>query len=233
MPIYRRECIRVMIVDDEDRERDFLVHALDLMGSDVELIGQATDGYDAISMAVNLHPDIILMDYEMEGMNGIQAMRHIHEENPRIGIIFVTKYADNDDIILGALRAGARGYLAKPPNVDEVAHAIHIVYGGEAIFSPGVARKLLNIFSNHRPAEISKAFPSLTPREQEVLSLIARGDTDAKIIKELTISENTLRIHRSSIYAKLEVHDRATLILTVLRETGNHLRRCPNCDFEF
>ena len=211
--------VRVLIVDDHPLFRDGMRGLLDSV-ADAEVIGEATSGDEAVELAEKLHPDVILMDIKMPGTNGIEATRKVLEANPYIGVLVVTMFED-DDSVFAAMRAGARGYLLKDARGEEVVNAIRTVAGGGAIFSPGVARRLIDFFSvPKKPATAPpRAFPELTAREEEILSLIAQGHENQDIAQRLYLSLKTVRNHVSNIFTKLQVADRAQAVIRA-REAG-------------
>ena len=202
--------IRVLIVDDHAPFREGL-RALLISVPEMEVAGEAANGNDAILEATRLQPDVILMDIQMPGTNGIEATRLIQQSSPHIGVIVLTMFED-DDSVFAAMRAGARGYLLKGADQTEILRAIHSVGSGEALFGPGIARRLINFFAqlNIKPAH---PFPELTEREREVLELIAQGLSNAEIAEKLVISQKTARNHVSNIFSKLQVADRAQAIV--------------------
>jgi DNA-binding NarL/FixJ family response regulator len=211
------DSIRVLIADDHPVFRDGM---RGLLGSlpDMEVVGEASSGEQAIELARELQPDVILMDIQMPGINGIEATREIVHTRPRIGVLVVTMFED-DDSVFAAMRTGARGYLLKDSSGQEVGHAIRAVASGEAIFGPGVAQRLISFFSAPSPAVSRRAFPELTEREEEILSLVAQGKTNQEIAKELFVSLKTVRNHVSNIFLKLQVADRAQAVIRA-REAG-------------
>ena len=211
------EKIRVLIADDHVLFRDGL-RALLASAEDTELVGEATSGDEAIAMAAALQPDLILMDIRMPGANGIDATRQIVRTSPHIGVLMITMFED-DASVFAAMRAGARGYLLKGANHAEMLRAIHAVGGGDAIFSPAIAGRLVEYFANIRPATSPQAFPELTDREREVLDLIAQGYKNADIAARLVLSSKTVRNHVTNILSKLQVADRAEAIVRA-REAG-------------
>lgn len=180
--------------------------------------GKAETGTEVIAKAGQLQPDVILMDIQMPDVNGIQATRQIVGKYPGIGIIVVTMYKD-DDSVFAAMRAGARGYILKGADQDEMLRAIRAVASGEALFGPEIATRLVNFFSSSQADLSPQAFPELTSREHEVLELIARGLNNQAIANRLSISEKTVRNHISNIFNKLQVVDRAQAIVKA-REAG-------------
>ena len=205
------EAIRVLLVDDHPLVRGGL-RALLASEPLVSIVGEATNGSEAISRALELEPDVILMDLHMSEMNGIEATRQILRAQPRIGIIALTMLED-DDTVFAAMRAGARGYLLKGADEAEVLRAIHAVAHGEAIFSPAIAGRLIQFFASVRPVPPAHLFPELTEREREILGMIARGKSNPEIAEELTLSPKTVSNHVSNIFAKLQVVDRAQAVL--------------------
>jgi len=211
------EPIRVLIADDHPLFRDGMRGLLDEV-DDAEVVCEATTGEEAVELAEKLQPDVILMDIKMPRINGIEATREILHTSPHIGVLVVTMFEDEDSVF-AAMRAGARGYLLKDARGEEVLRAIRAVNDGEAIFGPGVAQKLMDFFSAEKPAAPPRAFPELTTREEEVLSLIAQGYGNKEIAERLFLSLKTVRNHVSNIFTKLQVADRAQAVIRA-REAG-------------
>lgn len=205
------EPLRILIADDHPTFRDGLRMLLDA-APDMTLVGEAATGEEAVALASSLQPDVILMDIQMPGVNGIEATRAILHASPHIGVLVVTMFED-DGSVFAAMRAGARGYLLKGAKYDEILRAIRAVGGGEAIFSPAIAARLISYFAEVRPAAPPRTFPELTDREREVLSLIAQGHRNAVIADRLYLSEKTVRNHVTNIRSKLQVADRAEAII--------------------
>jgi DNA-binding NarL/FixJ family response regulator len=204
------EKIRVMIVDDHPVFR-FGLSSLISSIPDMEVVGEATNGDAAVVEAVRLQPDIILMDLNMPGLNGIEATRQILSKQPEIGILVITMF--DDDSVFDAMQAGARGYLLKGADPEETIRAIHAVAKGAAVFSPKVAERLIAYFGKHKNASSSETFAELTERERQILTLIAQGLTNSAIAERLVISPKTVRNHVSNIFSKLQVSDRAQAII--------------------
>jgi DNA-binding NarL/FixJ family response regulator len=211
------DTIRILIADDHPLFRGGM-RALLAADSDTEVLGEATTGEEAVALAVALQPDIVLMDLKMPGLGGIEATRRILHASPTTRILVVTMFED-DGSVFTALRAGARGYVLKGANPDEVLRAIRVVADGEAIFSPAVATRLLGFFGEIRPEVLPRAFPELTDREREILGLIAQGRGNAEIARRLFLSPKTVANHVSNIFGKLQVADRAQALLRA-REAG-------------
>lgn len=207
--------IAVLIADDSMPFREGLRALLETV-SDVEVIGEVTTGDEAVSLAATCQPDIILMDIQMPGMNGLEATKRILEVSPHIRILMLTMFED-DDSVFAALRAGARGYLLKGALKAEILRAIRGAASGEAIFGPAVARRLMQYFAAPRPA--LQPFPDLTEREREILSFIAQHHSNQVIAQKLDLSPKTVRNHISNIFSKLQVADRAEAIMRA-REAG-------------
>jgi DNA-binding NarL/FixJ family response regulator len=211
------EPLRVLIADDHPLFRKGM-RALLTATAGTEVIGEATTGQEAIELAAALQPDVILMDLQMPGINGIEATRQILHTSPHIRILVVTLFED-DASIFTALRAGARGYILKDAQEEEMLRAIRAVGSGEAIFSPAIATRLMDFFAAPRPAAPKEIFPTLTEREREILQMIARGRTNNDIAKELALSSKTVGNYVSNIFSKLQVADRAQAIIRA-RDAG-------------
>jgi DNA-binding NarL/FixJ family response regulator len=205
------EPLRILLVDDHPLVRSGLRALLSSM-PEMTVIGEATNGEEAITQAAELQPDIILMDLHMPGLNGIEATRRILQASPRVGILVLTML-DDDASVFAAMRAGARGYLLKGADQADVLRAIRVVAHGEAIFSPSIAQRLMQYFANMQPLLPQAAFPDLTEREREILGLIALGKSNAEIAEELVLSPKTVSNHVSNIFSKLQVVDRAQAVL--------------------
>jgi len=210
------ECIRVLIADDHPLYRKGLRGLLESV-TGIEVVGEAAEGQEAIALTEHLQPDVILMDIHMPGVNGIEATRRILHMSPSVGVLVLTMYED-DDSVFAAMRAGARGYLLKGVDQEEVLRAINAVSSGEAIFSPSIARRLIHYFSTLEKT-VSPVFPELTDREREVLILIAQGHTNAAIAEKLVLSPKTVRNNVSTIFSKLQVASRAEAIIRA-RDAG-------------
>ena len=206
--------VRVLVADDHPFFRDGLRVLLEVT-DDTELVGEATDGEEAIALAQTLRPDVILMDLRMPGLGGIEATRKILSESPHVGILVVTMIED-DASVFAAMRAGARGYLLKGADKDEMLLAIRAVGRGEAIFGPGIARRLMDYFARPAPTptQVSRVvFPELTDREREILDLVAAGWNNEEIAGQLFLSLKTVRNYVTNIFTKLQVVDRAQAIV--------------------
>jgi DNA-binding NarL/FixJ family response regulator len=209
--------LRVIIADDHTAFRDGL-RALLRTVDGLTVVAQASSGEETVTRARDLQPDVILMDLNMPGLDGIEATRRIVAASPHIAVLVLTMYED-DDSIFAALRAGARGYLLKGADRAEIVRAVRSVASGEAIFGPAIARRLVGYFSMPRPDAAGQAFPELTEREREILELIARGLSNTAISERLVLSPKTVRNHVSNIFSKLQVAGRAEAIVRA-REAG-------------
>ncbi len=203
------EGVRVLVVDDHPLVRRGMRAILGTT-TDIEVVGEAADGRAAIEAAQQLKPDVVLMDLQMPDLSGIEATRAIIANQPEVRILVVTLFQDDDSVFL-ALRAGARGYVLKDADDEELCGAIRAVAGGAAIFSPSIATRVLALFSSERPARID-VFPMLTDREREILERIAQGYPNPRIAQQLGISVKTVSNHVSVIFSKLQVADRAEAI---------------------
>jgi DNA-binding NarL/FixJ family response regulator len=212
--------LRVVIADDHPVYRDGLAHLLaDLEG--IEVVGLAADGQQAIDLAAGVDPDVVIMDLRMPGLDGIEATRRITATHPSVGVVVLTMF-DEDEMLLAAVRAGARGYLLKDADEDEIATVLHGVARGEAIFGPGTASSLLQHLARVDTTVAPPAsypFPQLTSREREVLDLLAQGHNNGAIARALYLSERTVRNYVSSIFTKLQADDRAHAVATA-RDAG-------------
>jgi len=211
------DSIRVLIADDHVLFRDGL-RALLRAAPETELVGEATTGDEAMTLAASLQPDVILMDIQMPGIGGVEATRQIVHASPHIAVLVVTMFGD-DPSVFAAMRAGARGYLLKGATHAELLRAIQVVSSGEAIFSPDIARRLMAYFASMQLRPPPPLFPELSEREREILMLIAQGSTNAEIAARLVLSPKTVRNHVSNILSKLQVADRAEAILRA-RDAG-------------
>jgi len=209
--------IRILIADDHALVREGLRAVL---GSepDMEVVGEAATGKEVLERAAELRPDVILMDIQMPGINGIEASRRILDASPKVGVVVLTMFED-DESVFSAMRAGARGYVLKGAHPSEILKVLRAVAGGEAYFGPEIARRLVDFFSTPKSASPAEAFPELTAREREILDLIARGHNNTAIAARLFVSPKTVGNHISHIFTKLQVADRAQAIIRA-REAG-------------
>ena len=213
--------LRVLIADDHPLFRSGLRALLGAV-PDTTVVGEATTGEEAIALAAEFQPDVVVMDIQMPGVSGIDATRRALDASPHIGVLVVTMFED-DYSVFAAMRAGAKGYVLKDADEEDILQAIRAVGKGEAIFSPAVARRFIDFFTGTRSelerAVPVRAFPELTDREREVLDHIAQGLSNPEIATRLYLSPKTVRNHISNIFAKLQVADRAQAIVRA-REAG-------------
>jgi DNA-binding NarL/FixJ family response regulator len=207
--------IRVVIADDHPVVRDGLTALLASVPS-VTVAGVAATGREAVRAAVTLRPDVLIMDIQMPELTGVAAAGEIARAAPGVAVLMLTMF-DDDDSVFAAMRAGARGYVLKGAQQDEIVRAIHAVAAGEAIFGPAIARRVLGLVS--APAARSVPFPDLTSREREVLDLIAAGVRNAEIARRMSIAPKTVANHIAAIFNKLQVADRNQAIV-LARDAG-------------
>jgi DNA-binding NarL/FixJ family response regulator len=214
--------IRVLIADDHALFRRGLEMVLQGEAG-LELVGQASDGQEAVQLATEVVPDVVLMDIRMPKITGIEAARRMKEVAPSAKIVMLT-ISDEEEDLFEAIRAGASGYLLKDIPLDELADSVRAVHGGQSLINPSMAGKLLTEFatlarraSEDEPAKHAPA-PKLTDREMEVLRLVARGLNNRDIAKELFISENTVKNHVRNILEKLQIHSRMEAVMIAVRE---------------
>ena len=211
--------IRVLIADDHQVVREGLSAVLK-MKEDIEVVGLAKDGVDAVEKARQLLPDVVLMDISMPRMNGVEATREIKRENPHIGVVVLTMY-DEEDYIFDLVKAGATGYLLKDADSTQIAKAIRAVAHGESLIHPTVASKILTEFSllaqgkGRKPGRLEH---DLTDREITVLRLVAEGKTNKEIANDLDLSEKTVKNHVRNIFHKLHVYDRTQAAIHAIRK---------------
>ena len=199
--------IRILIADDHPLFRAGLCALLESI-PDTEVAGEAATGEEAVEAAVALVPDVVVMDINMPGLNGIDATRRIVDASEDVKVLVMTMH-DDDEAVFAAIRAGARGYQLKGAAQDETLRAIRSVANGEAIFGPGIADRLQRFLATPPALDPTQAFPQLTDRELEILQLLAERRTNAEIAAQLFLSQKTVRNYVSAIFAKLQVADRA------------------------
>jgi DNA-binding NarL/FixJ family response regulator len=216
--VRKLETLRILVAEDHPLFRKGIISLLASV-PEFEVVGEAPTGEEAVVRAAQLQPDVILMDLQMPEVNGIEATRRILQESPSVRILVVTLFEDDESVFM-ALRAGARGYVLKDADEEEVVHAIRAVGRGEAIFSPAVASRVLAFFAASPPGgSPPQAFPTLTDREREILNLIAKGHPNPSIARQLSLSTKTVGNYVSNIFTKLQVADRAQAIIRA-REAG-------------
>jgi DNA-binding NarL/FixJ family response regulator len=213
--------IRLLVADDHALFREGL-QALFSATPGIEIVGEAANGDETVALAEKLQPDIILMDINMPGTDGIQATRWVLRANPTIGVIMVTML-EEDAALFSAMRAGARGYVLKGAHHEELLQTVRAVASGQVLFGPSTASRVMTLFqdiqADVKPSLSGETFPELTPRELEVLELMAQGSNNSQIAKKLVITDKTVRNHITSIFGKLQVVDRAQAIIKA-RDAG-------------
>ncbi|MFG2988104.1 response regulator [Streptomyces sp. NPDC048257] len=217
MTVAPARAVRVLLVDDQPLVRSGL-RVLMADTCDLEVVGEAGTGGDAVRLAAELHPDVVVMDIRMPGMDGIEATRRITAGTEAVKVLVLTTF-DEDDHVYGALRAGASGFAVKDMAVEEILAAIRVIAAGDALIAPGVTRRLIADFVRAPgPAEPRERAPrpvvGITEREREVLTLVGRGRSNGEIAEELFISAATAKSHVSRLFTKLGARDRVQLVIT-------------------
>jgi DNA-binding NarL/FixJ family response regulator len=210
------EPVTVLIADDHPMVLQGLHLTLGALPG-IEVIGEATTGQQAVELAESFQPDVLIMDLNMPEGNGIEATRALTKSSPHVKVLILTMF-DDDASVFQAMRAGARGYLLKGAGEQEIERAVRGVADGEAIFGPAVAQRVLDYLSGNRPRQPA-AFPELSERERDVLTLLAEGRSNPDIARQLYLSPKTVRNHVSNIFTKLQVADRAQAIIKA-RDAG-------------
>ena len=204
--------IRILIADDQELVRTGFRVVLDAE-PDLEVVGEAGDGLAALEAAETLKPDVVLMDIRMPNLDGIEATRRITAGDRAPRILILTTF-DLDDHVYEALRAGASGFLLKDVRAEELRQAIRMVAAGDALLSPTITRRLIENYTRRPPPSMQPApLADLTPRELEVLRLVARGLSNADIARELVVGDATVKTHVARIFSKLDLHDRAQAVV--------------------
>jgi DNA-binding NarL/FixJ family response regulator len=210
--------IRVLIADDQALVRTGFRVILDAE-PDLQVVGEAADGREAVDLVQQKRPDVVLMDIRMPNLDGIEATRHL-TALPRAPRVLMLTTFDLDQYVYEALRAGASGFLLKDAGADELLHGVRVVAAGEALLSPSITRRLIADYARRPPAsEQPAALAELTPRELEVLRLLARGLSNGEIARELVLGEATVKTHVARVFQKLDLHDRAQAVVLAY-ETG-------------
>jgi DNA-binding NarL/FixJ family response regulator len=210
---------RVLIADDDDLMRAGLVELLSGDRS-IEVVGEASTGREAVDRSRRLGPDVVLMDVRMPDLDGIAATRELTRVAPRVRVLILTTF-EQDDYVFGALRAGASGFLVKRTRPEDMIAAVHTVAGGDSLLSPSVTRRVIDRTAQQPTPELADQarLDELTPREREVLELVARGLSNREIATELVVEESTIRSHIRRILMKLDLRDRVQIVIFAY-ETG-------------
>ncbi|MFF9039048.1 response regulator [Streptomyces sp. NPDC014892] len=202
--------VRIVIADDHPMYRFGLTAAL-AGHDDIEIVGEAADGAELLKVVERTGPDVVLTDLAMPNLGGTEAIREIHARDERIGILVLTMHED-DEALIGALRAGARGYLLKGADRTEIARAVLAVASGNAVYGEAVARRINAFFTQAQRAYAAQVFPELTEREREILELVAQGHSNHLIARRLFLAEKTVRNHVSAVMHKIGTSDRAATV---------------------
>lgn len=211
------EPITVLIADDHPVYREGLAALLEPL-PDIGVVGRAADGVEAVEQALATRPDVVIMDLQMPRCNGIEATRRVLAELPGTGVLVITM-GEDESTVFSAVTAGARGYLLKGADADEVVQAIRTVHGGGVVFGASLAQRIARVFAGGGAASVPSVFPELTEREREILDLVAGGLSNAEIAATLHLSPKTVRNNVSAILAKLRARDRSAAIVAA-REAG-------------
>jgi DNA-binding NarL/FixJ family response regulator len=213
------DAVRVLIADDQRVVREGLVTLLNLLDG-VAVVGAAADGDEAVQLAAELHPDVVLMDLRMPRCDGVEATRRLRQHDPGINVLMLTTYAD-DRSVIDALRAGARGYLTKDAGADEIHVALRRLVHGDAVIDPAVQHHLIDAIASTPPPDpvrpMAELPDGLTAREAEVLGLIAQGLSNGEIAERLVVNETTVKSHINHLFAKTGVRDRAQAVTYAYR----------------
>lgn len=211
--------IRVVVADDQDLVRTGLVLILDAQ-PDIEVVGQAADGLEAVEVATRLRPDVLLVDLRMPGLDGVEVTRRLAgpEVTTPMAVVVITTF-DLDEYVFGALRAGARGFLLKDAGPELLLQAVHAAASGDALIAPNITRRLLETFAGQAPGPATQPTEPITEREEEVLALVARGRTNAEIAAELYLGLSTVKTHVASLMTKLGARNRVEIAMWA-HETG-------------
>lgn len=208
--------IRILLAEDHAVVRQGTRELLEQQ-DDLQVVAEASDGQEAVQLALREHPDIVIMDFAMPKLNGIEATRHIKAVAPDIAVLVLTAY-DSDQYVFAFLEAGAAGYLLKDVSVDKLVDAIRAVHAGESVLHPAITRKVINRFSHPEDYSTSKnGLDQITERELEVLGLAARGLSNRDIARELSISVRTVQTHLSNVFSKVGVSSRTEAVMYGLR----------------
>ena len=208
--------IRVAVVDDQRLFTKGLSGLVNML-PDVEVVGVAYDGEEAVALCRKTEPDVVLMDISMPKMDGISATREIRSLLPQTAVIILTAHEEDEQVFEG-IKAGAQGYLLKDAEPEDLSRAIRTVHAGDTIIAPDLAQKMLHTFESGKISGSSRLMPPLTERELEVIRALARGKSDRQIANHLGISEKTVRNHTSNIYRKLHIFDRTQAVIYAIRE---------------
>jgi NarL family two-component system response regulator LiaR len=207
--------VKVVLADDHELVRRGIKTMLE-SESDIEVVGEASDGTQVLELVEQLFPDVVVVDVVMPKMDGIQTTKEVKDRFPKTGVVVLSGH-DDQQFVFDALKAGASGYLLKTAELDEVVATVKAVASGEGKLDPALALKVLTEFQNYQRAEVTEGFQPLTPREKEILQLMSEGLPNKTIASRLTISERTVTTHVANIYSKLHVNNRVSAIQEAMR----------------
>jgi DNA-binding NarL/FixJ family response regulator len=202
--------VRVLIADDHPMFRFGLTAAIGA-APEIDLLGEASSGAELVAMVDRVTPDVVITDLAMPGTDGVTATREIKAKHPEVAVLVLTMHED-DEALFGAIRAGARGYLRKGADGWDIVRAVLSVARGDAVYGTNVAQRIADSVTGSRPDRTTVVFPELTPREREILELVAGGHNNHEIARRLVLSEKTIRNNVASIFTKLQVNDRAAAV---------------------
>ncbi|HVE24584.1 MAG TPA: response regulator transcription factor [Sporichthya sp.] len=219
--------VQILLVDDQPLVREGFRRVIE-REVDLEVVGEAADGLEAVEVAARVHPDVVVMDIRMPRLDGLAATERILAADPRVRVLVLTTF-DLDEYVFRALRAGASGFLLKDTPLSELTAAVRFIANGDGLLSPAVTRRVIEKFARQPLPGVAQAgtgIPSLTAREREVLDILVRGSSNAEIAAELFLSEATVKTHVRSMLTKLGLRDRTQLVIAAY-ESGSYPRRSP------
>ncbi|MFC4068886.1 response regulator [Actinoplanes subglobosus] len=202
--------VRVLIADDHPMFRYGLTAAIGA-APEIELVGEASDGAELLTLTGTTKPDVVITDLAMPGTDGVTAIRRIRDDHPEVAVLVLTMHED-DDALFGAIRAGAHGYLLKGADSDDIVRAVLTVARGDVVYGTSVAKRIMDFFTGAHRDHATTVFPTLTGREREILELVAAGLKNHEIARRLVLSEKTIRNNVAAILTKLQVSDRAAAV---------------------
>ena len=215
MPRMGEGTVRVLLIDDHDLLRRGMKTMLETE-SDIEVVGEGSDGQQAVGLVEEMEPDVVVMDVIMPRKDGIEATKEVRDAFPNVGVVVLSGH-DERQFVFDALKAGASGYLLKTAELEEVINTVRSVARGEAMLDPSLASQVLTEFQTYQKADVAEVYQPLTPREREILKLMSEGLPNKTIASRLNISERTVTTHVANIYSKLHVNNRVSAIQEAVR----------------